>query len=826
MSGPMSHVFVSYSRIDRQYAENLYLELQSHDIDTWIDLEDIQKGAEWDPAVDRAIADARIVLIVVTQASNASSQVRGEWYRALTLNIPVIPLLFEPVQVPRTLAQFNGIEFTGRSLKAAYAQLVKTLRSLGSKRLDNLQRIEAALRDHKDEENGERIERALVENSREMSELAKRISEQEERVTRGLKQEQGEPARGQTSGVYQTGPRIAGPHLQDVNDYFKDRTSKMEELGRALESPMTRLVKIIGPAGIGKTALVSKVLAELESNRWPHRSDGPQVNSIIYVAADGASRLSLDQIFIKSAITLDDSSLVVLWTNPGLTTEEKCERLLQAFATGIHILFVDGIDAIVNAKSGIFDSDLRGFLNKAVTLPHCLRMVTTSRTDMRLDPGTLRHTRSIWLNEGLPDQDGVLLLRELDHDGQCRFSDVLDQDLVAVVRMVHGVPRALELFAELAAYNPIDTVQRLAERFFKSDDVITTLLEENYRRLDDGARLILLALTVYGRPVPVLAVDFLLQVVMPGLDVPDKINRLGRAQTVKIDSVSGLVALHPIDRDWLSRLQGSRPNWIPVADVTSLHRRAADYYALPLQRRPEAKWTDIRDIFPVLHEIEQRIKAGQFAEAHTLLEDVDSDYLERWGQYSRAIDIRESLRPHLTGQAAVANLLRLGRLHAMRGDLDTALKSFNLALPLAGNLDDHALEIMIQLRIAASLRDLGRTQDAMIAYRQALDAARASSHHLLLEIEATYGLGWCCRAGGEIAEAISHFESALQGLDTSSTKAQAHAIAFESLRTNTLHNLGVCMRAAGQLDQAVQYLRDQIRTAARKEAKRDVDNRE
>lgn len=798
----MSHVFISYSRTDRNQAENLYLELQSQDIDTWIDIRDIPNGAEWDNEVDKAIVGARVILVVVTRASNDSTQVRGEWHRALVLNIPVIPLLFEPVQIQRTLAQFNGIKFTGRSLKAAYAQLVKTLRSLGSERLDNLQRIEAALRDYTDGGNQDRIQRALVENSRETSELVRKISEQQERVRRGLEQEQETPGGGHTTTAYQKGPRIAGPRLQDTNGYFKNRTSKMDDLGRALENATTRLVKLIGPAGIGKTALVSKVLNELESNKWPHRSDGPQVDSIIYVAADGASGLSLDQIFVKSAIALDDPSLVVLWTDPLLTIEEKCERLLHRFGDGMHILLLDGIDAIINAKRVNSATDLRSFLRLTATLNHCLSVLTTSRTDIRLGPGTLRHTRFIWLNEGLPDQDGVALLRELDRDEQFRLSSAPDQDILTIVRMVHGVPRALELFAELAANTPLDSVQQLAERYFHSDDVIATLLEENYRRLDDGAQLILLALTVYGRPVPVLAVDFLLEPAMPGLDVPDRINQLGRAQTVKIDSSSGFVALHPIDRDWLSRLQDSRPNWIPVADLTSMHRRAGDYYAL--QRRPKADWADISDIFPILNELEQRIKAGQFSEAHTLLGDVDSEYLERWGQYSRAIDIRERLRPNLTGNSAVVNLRRLGRLYALLGELDTALKSFNLALPLARDLHDAELEIMIQLRIAASLRDLGRTLDAMTAYRHAQNIAEQSSAPLL-GIEATYGLGWSYRAAGHVSEAISYFEGALRALDNSTIEVQADTVAFENLRTNTLHNLGLCMRAAGQLDQAMQY---------------------
>jgi hypothetical protein len=272
----MSHVFISYARVDHQRAEQLY---QSRGIDTWIDLDDIPKSAEWNHVIDEALDDTSVMLVIVTQASNDSSQVGGEWYRALTLNKPVLPLLFEAVQMPRTLAQFNGIDFT-QDFKTALAQSGLALITRSSSRLEELQQINSALRQYEGGNDKEHVQHALVANSRQVSDLTRRMSEQEERVRRGLEEERRKWIARLASPTHPKRPRVAGPHLQDVTNYFRDRTSKIGELGEALENPATRLIKIIGPAGIGKTALVSMVLAGLESNTWPHRQDGPQVDSI------------------------------------------------------------------------------------------------------------------------------------------------------------------------------------------------------------------------------------------------------------------------------------------------------------------------------------------------------------------------------------------------------------------------------------------------------------------------------------------------------------------------------------------------------------------
>ena len=58
----MSHIFISYSRKDKIFADDLELELEARDIDAWTD-NDIEPGDRWREGIDNAIKNAFAVLV-------------------------------------------------------------------------------------------------------------------------------------------------------------------------------------------------------------------------------------------------------------------------------------------------------------------------------------------------------------------------------------------------------------------------------------------------------------------------------------------------------------------------------------------------------------------------------------------------------------------------------------------------------------------------------------------------------------------------------------------------------------------------------------------
>src|SRR5262249_2706315 len=63
--------------------------------------------------------------------------------------------------------------------------------------------------------------------------------------------------------------KTVGIRLPDVAN-FKDRVYEQQRISALLSKPTTRIVSLISRAGMGKTAIASKVLGDVEVNRWPH----------------------------------------------------------------------------------------------------------------------------------------------------------------------------------------------------------------------------------------------------------------------------------------------------------------------------------------------------------------------------------------------------------------------------------------------------------------------------------------------------------------------------------------------------------------------------
>ena len=122
------------------------------------------------------------------------------------------------------------------------------------------------------------------------------------------------------------------------------------------------------------------------------------------------------------------------------------------------------------------------------------------------------------------------------------------------------------------------------------------LIEENYRRLTIDARRVMDALAVLRRPVPIVAVDYLLEPFAPGLDVPELVMELVAWNIVNEDFHSGVVWLHPVDQDYAYSQLPDEENGATGYTRQALERRVAAYYhelrtpvgVVEIDRRPGA----------------------------------------------------------------------------------------------------------------------------------------------------------------------------------------------------------------------------------------------
>ena len=119
-------IFFSYSRSDSPFALTLAKDLREAGADIWIDQLDIPAGTHWDAAVEKALNSSAYVLVILSNASTASTNVMDEVSFALESGKKIIPVLLEDCLAPFRLRRLQRIDFTA-DYTTGFSQLVITL---------------------------------------------------------------------------------------------------------------------------------------------------------------------------------------------------------------------------------------------------------------------------------------------------------------------------------------------------------------------------------------------------------------------------------------------------------------------------------------------------------------------------------------------------------------------------------------------------------------------------------------------------------------------------------------------------------------------------
>lgn len=120
----MSHIFISYSSKDAAFANRLADDL-SRFTKVWIDREGIKAGVEWEDALEKAIRECGVFLIVVSPDSNRSEWVARETILAEHLQKQRIPILVEG-ELPLRLLNVQYVDFRG-NYEGGFTDLLESL---------------------------------------------------------------------------------------------------------------------------------------------------------------------------------------------------------------------------------------------------------------------------------------------------------------------------------------------------------------------------------------------------------------------------------------------------------------------------------------------------------------------------------------------------------------------------------------------------------------------------------------------------------------------------------------------------------------------------
>jgi class 3 adenylate cyclase/tetratricopeptide (TPR) repeat protein/ABC-type transport system involved in cytochrome c biogenesis ATPase subunit len=121
----MPDVFLSYKRENAAAAERLVEGLRSAGFDVWWDV-DIPPDAPWESTIERALADAKVVMVCWSKAAVASDNVRSEarWAREQGR---LIQVFVEPCHPPLFFGERQGVElsdWSGDGVDPRFARLV------------------------------------------------------------------------------------------------------------------------------------------------------------------------------------------------------------------------------------------------------------------------------------------------------------------------------------------------------------------------------------------------------------------------------------------------------------------------------------------------------------------------------------------------------------------------------------------------------------------------------------------------------------------------------------------------------------------------------
>ncbi|MBL8165473.1 MAG: TIR domain-containing protein [Anaerolineae bacterium] len=127
LSEPTKRVYISYSRQDgREVSRRLYDVLRRNGYSVFIDFASLVGGQDWASEIEKNLAEADVLLVLLSPASTESNFIKNEIYYALNLNKRILPVMVKQTRVPLVLSSLQYIDFT-KDYESGLKELLREL---------------------------------------------------------------------------------------------------------------------------------------------------------------------------------------------------------------------------------------------------------------------------------------------------------------------------------------------------------------------------------------------------------------------------------------------------------------------------------------------------------------------------------------------------------------------------------------------------------------------------------------------------------------------------------------------------------------------------
>ncbi len=127
----MADVFISYSRLDKEFVDQVIRRLQERRISAWIDRRDIRGGADWQVKIRDAIVNSKAFVLILSPNIAASDNVADELSIAKSHKRPIVPVISRTCDIPSAielpLTRLQRIDFPALGFEEGLRRLVEAL---------------------------------------------------------------------------------------------------------------------------------------------------------------------------------------------------------------------------------------------------------------------------------------------------------------------------------------------------------------------------------------------------------------------------------------------------------------------------------------------------------------------------------------------------------------------------------------------------------------------------------------------------------------------------------------------------------------------------